>query len=557
MLLRLEYQNNFTKDECRDWTIPPNAAFVEIDGRTALSISKSDKNEPNAMYTIILKPFRGKTLRMTCDIKAVNVSKPAQPYNGVKFNFVYEEDWNKHYDGPTKLDGTFEWVTKTIYIPITNKTSNHGYFTLGMQDSTGTTYFSNLRVESGELYPKPELSPNFRAEYTRRVTKMPILRGVMSPTRYLKGDLTDLRDWNASLVRWQLNTQDKFNYSDVNQYENWLTQKVEEFDKVLNESEPLGLQMIIDMHLTPGGRDNNDQHIMFNSKELHDLFIECWKMIATNFKGKSGIWAYDLMNEPNQINLAEYDYLTIQYEAARAIREIDDEIPIIVTSNKWSGTTSYSYMSPLPLKNIIYQAHMYTPHDYTHQGVKAVMPDVLKPYPGIFYDVCYDKERLNKDFKEFIEFQQNYRTRMYIGEFSAIRWAPGAAQYLDDLISIFEEHGWDWSYHAFREWSGWSVEHDEDPKNEKRVNYDTDRKKVLLKYFDKNSFDEITEDNDFDKEIKTQTSNSIKKVSDGAIAGIAVACVIFIVFIVSLAIYFFKKKKNNIKKEPMEMVENL
>jgi hypothetical protein len=53
---------------------------------------------------------------------------------------------------------------------------------------------------------------------------------------------------------------------------------------------------------------------------------------------------------------------------------------------------------------------------------------------------------------------------IYIGEFSAIRWAPegSAARYLSDLIEIFEAHGWDWSYHAFREWSGWTVEHRDD-----------------------------------------------------------------------------------------------
>ena len=45
-----------------------------------------------------------------------------------------------------------------------------------------------------------------------------------------------------------------------------------------------------------------------------------------------------------------------------------------------------------------------------------------------------------------------------IGEFSAVRWAPGADRYLADCTAIFEEYGWDWSYHAFREWGGWSCE---------------------------------------------------------------------------------------------------
>ena len=63
-------------------------------------------------------------------------------------------------------------------------------------------------------------------------------------------------------------------------------------------------------------------------------------------------------------------------------------------------------------------------------------------------------------------------------------WAEGAAQYLDDLISLFEEYGWDWSYHAFREYPGWSVEHEASDYNHyRKAEKDTDRKKVLLKGF--------------------------------------------------------------------------
>jgi hypothetical protein len=51
------------------------------------------------------------------------------------------------------------------------------------------------------------------------------------------------------------------------------------------------------------------------------------------------------------------------------------------------------------------------------------------------------------------------------GEFSVIRWAPGAVNYLRDCIELFEQCGWDWTYHAYREWDGWSVEHGSDPGN--------------------------------------------------------------------------------------------
>ena len=48
--------------------------------------------------------------------------------------------------------------------------------------------------------------------------------------------------------------------------------------------------------------------------------------------------------------------------------------------------------------------------------------------------------------------------RIYVGEFSAAAWAPGAETYLRDCIELFEEYGWDWTYHAFRESRVWDVE---------------------------------------------------------------------------------------------------
>ena len=64
---------------------------------------------------------------------------------------------------------------------------------------------------------------------------------------------------------------------------------------------------------------------------------------------------------------------------------------------------------------------------------------------------------------------------------SAIAWAPGADQYLRDCISLFEEYGWDWTYHAFREWGPWSVEHETATPGRPSVPAaDTPRKRALL-----------------------------------------------------------------------------
>ena len=85
------------------------------------------------------------------------------------------------------------------------------------------------------------------------------------------------------------------------------------------------------------------------------------------------------------------------------------------------------------------------------------------PYPLSIQGETWDKARLERELKAADEFQSRTGAPIYVGEFSVVRWAPrqAAVQWLTDVIDLFETRGWSWTYHAFREWDGWSLEHDE------------------------------------------------------------------------------------------------
>jgi len=59
------------------------------------------------------------------------------------------------------------------------------------------------------------------------------------------------------------------------------------------------------------------------------------------------------------------------------------------------------------------------------------------------------------------------------------------AFYPADLISIFEDNRGDWCCHAFREFEGWSLEHNGAP-GAVGPSQTNDRKKILLQSFKKN-----------------------------------------------------------------------
>jgi hypothetical protein len=124
------------------------------------------------------------------------------------------------------------------------------------------------------------------------------------------------------------------------------------------------------------------------------------------------------------------------------------------------------------------------PGEFTHQGVHNTATGIA--YPGKIGSTYWNKEQLRKVLAPTREFQLAYNVHIYVGEFSAIRWAPGAAHYLRDCIELFEEYDWDWTYHAYREWDGWSVEHGSDPKDHQPTAEPTNRKKLLLDWFGRN-----------------------------------------------------------------------
>lgn len=129
---------------------------------------------------------------------------------------------------------------------------------------------------------------------------------------------------------------------------------------------------------------------------------------------------------------------------------------------------------------------MYTPQQFTHQTLPGYA--TAYSYPGIIDGTYYDKEVLRQLLQPLKDYQEKYRVPIYIGEFSSIRWAPNNStfNYLRDCIELFEEYNWDWTFHAFREWDGWSVEHSTGYYDPILPTTMTDRELLLRNYFQQN-----------------------------------------------------------------------
>ncbi len=462
-------------------------------GTTSLCVTvPSDQAKGGNMIQLPLDltRYRGCRLLFECMARAENVTQPPQPYLGVKFMLHYRsESSGPFWRNQNGVFGSFDW-RKLRFAALIAHDATGGRIELGLQDSSGKAWFDAIKVTVFKGPPPKRPKPPENPGPVYKGHDLPRLRGVMSPQTFRDEDLRVLgMEWKANVIRWQMtrNWGRVGTDRDLEEYDRWLNGELEDLDKALEAAHRYGLKVVVDMHWPPGGRYENSDLAIFHERVYQDHYVALWEKIARRCKDRPAVWGYDLVNEPVQNKPSPPgvpDYLGAQVRAAKAIRAIDPKTTIFIEASQWDSAAGFRELEPVDVPNVVYQVHLYVPGEFTHQGVLNKTTGIA--YPGRIGGALWDKERLRKTLEPVREFQLAYNVHIYVGEFSAIRWAPGAVDYLRDCIELFEEYGWDWTYHAYREWDGWSVEHGSDRKDRRPTKEPTDRKKLLLGWFARN-----------------------------------------------------------------------
>jgi endoglucanase len=439
-------------------------------------------------FTLPTEILRGRFVFLGAEVKSENVSAKPKSWNGIKLMARIDTPDGPQWPQAEMPTGSFGWqrFSKRMFVP---QNASAVTLVLGLEQVSGRVEFDEVRFTLARNFatvPEAPLSqPIFRGH------SLPRLRGAMvAPSSLTDKDLAILaQNWGANLVRWQLiRNRVPPNETGYTAYDQWLARELALLDRGLDWAGKLGVKVVVDLHSPPGGKPAPSGYqaaigSLWTDPGAQAKFIEVWRKIAGRYQGDSRIWGYDLVNEPDDSNLAEGcdDWQSLAERAGRAVREIDPRCTLIIEPASWGSSQGFVGFQPIPLTNTVYSFHMYIPSEFTHQGVFG--PSEPITYPGRIAGAIWNKAALEKSMGPAIDFARRYRVHLYVGEFSAIRWAPGGEQYLDDVINIFEAHGWDWTYHAFREWDGWSVEHGSDKNEHQPVVEPPARQKVLLKWF--------------------------------------------------------------------------
>lgn len=232
------------------------------------------------------------------------------------------------------------------------------------------------------------------------------------------------------------------------------------------------------------------------ASEAQEAWAEMWRYTAERYKDNPIVVGYDLMVEPNanEVFFDEWDAQVFQDEyggttydwnqlfprITEAIREVDAETPILVGGMGYSAIEWLPYLEPSSDPRTVYTVHQYAPMEYTHQEFN----NLEYSYPDAF-DTDWDgqPDAFNRGWLENLlsttsAFSQAHGVPVAVNEFGVVRWVPGAAAYMDNLMDLMEGRGlnhalwaWEVSWAPYaEEVHAFNFRFGEDPSNRTGLN---------------------------------------------------------------------------------------
>jgi hypothetical protein len=482
------------------WTSAPWAASDPVDGSLRISASERAPAAGEAVQrdvlgraipltagrreverVLALDGLRGWEVEVTARLRWAGIPRPAVPWEGVRLGLWFTTPIKAYGSGAHGRwgDGGWSEVSFRARIPAD---AGSAAIRLGLIADAGTLWVDQVRLERRSPPLADGVDPGWAPPPARwRGTGV----GGTAAAGGASGRIAPLaREWGANLCKVWLPLPDPALADGVFRAE--LDRSLAGVTSALDEAAAAGVAVIVQTTAGPAWRDpaRGGTHRMYLDPAVADRFIESWRIIARRLAGRPALWGCDLLNE-TVLKMPPTDgcggWEELAGRAAQVVNDLLPEARVLVQPEEWWGMRAFERLRPVEGRNLVYSVHMYEPFALTHQGVKTRRSEGLS-YPGTIDGVRWDRGRLREALRPAREFQLAHRVPMQVGEFSCIRWAPdgSAGRWLADCIALFEEYGWDWTYHAAGDWDGWSVELGGDPDDRRPLPAPGSAKRALL-----------------------------------------------------------------------------
>lgn len=312
------------------------------------------------------------------------------------------------------------------------------------------------------------------------------LRGFTVSPGISDDDLDDLVTLRANVIRYHLQWDSTANTASSVEYLEWLDGALEKLDHVVEACRKRNISIIVNLHTPPGGFEDAKSpalHTLFVREWAYQTFLAAWTQIATRYKDENTIWGYDILNEPAQRPGRKpiKSWAKMAHETGTLINAIQRGKKIIIEP-VYGNPGRLSTIGKVSVKGLVISPHLYFPWKFNHQGLFGIRNGIVYPKK------TFNRAALVRSVRPILKLTAKRKVPIYIGEFTAIRWAPkgSAFRYLRDLTNILEQHKWNWTYHAFREADPWDLERSSSLNDLTRSSVDTDRMRLMKKRLAKN-----------------------------------------------------------------------
>lgn len=256
---------------------------------------------------------------------------------------------------------------------------------------------------------------------------------------------------------------------------------------------------------------------IWQDQAAQDAWAAMWRHTAQRYRDNPIVVGYDLMVEPNSNDVGShalndkldmwdpeefystyggtlYDWNQLYPRVSAAIREVDPSTPILIAGMAYSSVDWLPYLEPTGDPRTVYTVHQYQPVPYTHQ-----LPPLELTYPGTFdldsdgIEDQFDRDWLDALLSTVDAFTTANNAPVAANEYGAMRWEPGAAQFMFDQMELFEQLGinyalwaWDPAWEPQSENDDFNFRHGPDPDNHTDV-ASSDLMDAISEYWERNT----------------------------------------------------------------------
>ena len=219
-------------------------------------------------------------------------------------------------------------------------------------------------------------------------------------------------------------------------------------DDVVKWGRKYKVYVILDLHAAVGSQ-NHDWHSdslgdakLWTNKANQSRTLAIWEYLANRYKDAEYLAGYDLLNESviKKSKLLDDFYRQL----IMRIRNIDKNHIIFIEGNNWA--TDLHCLKGFDDDNYVLSIHSYEPIDFTFN----LVPNLF--YPSREKERIYNKKILKEHLSKYKKVAARHSVPVFAGEFgvNARGGFYGEDKWLDDMLSIFKEFGFNWTYWTYK-----------------------------------------------------------------------------------------------------------